>query len=102
MGKDRIWRWFLRAAISALGIVAVVYAADYLSFRYHLPASRTLLSTIQINVFYRTPHQDGRFEVSEGDPESQVCVHTIFSHAGYPPCWRTKNETWIDLPVLLK
>jgi hypothetical protein len=28
--------------------------------------------------------------------------HTLFSHAGYPPCWRTKHENWIDLPLKLE
>ena len=97
MASGDIWRWIKRAAILALGIVAAVYVADYVSFSYHFPASRTLFSTIEIKVFYLIPHEDGRIEVSEGDPESQVCVHTLFSHAGYPPCWRTKHEKWIDL-----
>jgi hypothetical protein len=60
-------------------------AADYVNFSYHFPASRTLLSTIEIKVFYLVPHKDGRIEVSEGDPESQVCEHTVFSHAGICP-----------------
>jgi len=102
MARGDIWRWFKRAAILAPGIFSAVYAADYLSFNGHFPASRALFSTVEINVFYRTPHEDGRVEVSEGDPDSQVCAHALFSQAGYPPCWRTKNEKWIDVPVLLK
>jgi hypothetical protein len=102
MASGQMWRWIKVAAISILGIFAAAYAADYVSFSFHFPASRTLFSTIEVNVFYRIPHTDGRIEVSEGDPESQVCVHTLFSHAGDPPCWRTKNEKWIDVPVLLK
>jgi hypothetical protein len=61
------------------------------------PTSRTRLNRFSIRLV-----DDSRIEVSEGDPESQVCVQTLFSHAGYPPCWRTKNEKWIDVPVLLK
>jgi hypothetical protein len=97
MASGDIRRWIRRAAILALGIVAAAYAADFASFSYHFPASRTLLSTIEIKVFYLMPRKDGQLEVSEGDPESQVCAHTLFSHAGYPPCWRTKHEKWIDL-----
>jgi hypothetical protein len=97
MASGDIWRWIRRAAIFALSIVVAGYAADYVSFRYHFPASRTLFSTIEIKVFYLVPQKDGRVEVSEGDPENQVCAHTLFSHAGYPPCWRTKQEKWIDL-----
>jgi hypothetical protein len=97
MATGDLWQWVKGAAILALGIVAAAYAADYASFSYHFPASRTLLSTIEIKVFYLMPRKDGRLEVSEGDPETQVCAHTLFSHAGYPPCWRTKHEKWIDL-----
>jgi hypothetical protein len=97
MANDNIRRWIQRAIILALGIIVAAYAADYVSFSYHLPASRTLLSTIEIKVLYLMPRKDGRLEVSECDPESQVCAHTLFSQAGYPPCWRTKHEKWIDL-----
>jgi len=97
MASGHIWEWIKRAAILVLGIVVAAYAADYLSFYYQFPASRTLLSTIEVDVFILVPHKDGRVEVIESAPESRVCAHTLFSHAGYPPCWRTKHEKWIDL-----
>jgi hypothetical protein len=97
MASGDLRRSIKRAAILTLGIIAIAYAFDYVSFSYHLPASRTLLSTIEIKVFYMMPRKDGRLEVSEGDTENQICAHTLFSHAGYPPCWRTKQEKWIDL-----
>jgi hypothetical protein len=97
MASGRIGQWIKRAAILVFGVVVAAYAADYLSFSRHFPASRTLISTIKVNVFYLVPHKDGKVEVIESDPESQVCAHTLFSQAGYPPCWRTKNEKWIDL-----
>jgi hypothetical protein len=97
MAAGHIRRWIKRGAILVLGIVIAAYAADYLSFRYHFPASRTLLSTVNVEVFILVPHKDGRVEVIQSDPKSLVCAHTMFSHAGYPPCWRTKHEEWIDL-----
>jgi len=97
MAGGDLGRSIKRAAMLAFGIIAVAYAVDYVSFSFHLPASRTLLSTIEIKVFYLMPRKDGRIEVSEGDPESQICAHTLFSHAGYTPCWRTRHEKWIDL-----
>ena len=48
MANGDIRRWIQGAAILALGIVAAAYAADYVSFSFHFPASRTLLSTIEI------------------------------------------------------
>jgi hypothetical protein len=97
MANVDIRRWVQRAIIFVLGIMVAAYAADYVSFCYHFRPSRTLLSTIEIKVFYLIPHKDGRIEVSEANPESQVCAHTLFSQGGYPPCWRTKHEKWIDL-----
>ena len=97
MASGHIWQWIKRAAILVLGSTVAAYAADYLSFRYHFPASRTLLSTVKVDVFILVPHKDGRVEVILGDPESRVCGHTLFSQAGDLPCWRTKHEKWIDL-----
>jgi hypothetical protein len=91
MASLQISRRIKRTAIFALGIFATVYGADYVIFSCCFRANRSLFSTIEINVFYRIPHEGGRIEVSEGDPESQVCVRTIFSHAGHSPCSRVKN-----------
>ena len=94
---DLIRQWLKRAAILVITVFVTVYIVDYLSFRLHFPPNRTLLSTINVDVFYMVPRKDGKVEVSQGDSESVVCAHTLFSQTGYPACWRTKREKWIDL-----
>lgn len=97
MARSDIRRWIERVVIFAFAIFAAVYIGDFVSFDCHFPPSRTLFSTINVKVFYMIPIKGGRFQVEEADPETQVCSHSVFSQGAYLPCWRTKNEKWIDL-----
>ena len=82
----------------AFGIVvfsALLYAGDYLSVRHRMAQGkpRDPLETMKIQPTYVIPHKDGRAEIIFGDPETQVCVHSLFPHLGYTPCWYVKRQS---------
>jgi len=97
MTRRDIRRWVENAIIILLGIFAAIYIGDFVTFKCHFPPGRTLLSTINVKVFYMIPIKGGKVQIEEADPETQVCSHSLFSQGGYPPCWRTKNVKWVDL-----
>jgi hypothetical protein len=67
---------------------AALYGADWLVFRVRLAHSpSSAIGTIQVEPEYAVPEKSGRAEVYFGDTETDKCVHAIFPHAGYPPCW---------------
>ncbi len=92
-----IRRWTENAIVIVLGIFAAAYIGDFVIFKFHLPPSRNLLSSINVKVFYMIPIKGGKVQIEEADPQTQICSRSLFSQGGYPPCWRTKNEKWIDL-----
>jgi hypothetical protein len=45
-----------------------------------------------VRTLYAVPRKDGKAELDFGDPETQTCVHSLFPHLGYDPCWYTKRQ----------
>jgi hypothetical protein len=90
----RAWRIVRWMALVAVACVAIVYAADDLSVRHRM-AHRTKtdpLETTQVRPFYAVPLKNGRDEFDFGDTEAQTCVHSLFPHLGYNPCWYMKRQ----------
>jgi len=79
-----------------VALAAVVYAGDFLwfEFRIHNPKPNDPLETITF--FYATGVKGGKVEVFDDQPQTQICVHSIFPHQGYRPCWRF-NRSRIQL-----
>ena len=67
--------------------LAGLYAGDYLSARYRIPGNRQTLGSVQVKTLYAVRLKSGRIEYSQGDPETQTCVRSLFPHLGYTPCW---------------
>ena len=41
-----------------------------------------------MTVYYATDVKGGKVEVFYDQPQTQTCVHSLFPHGGYKPCWR--------------
>ena len=79
-----------------VALAALVYAGDFVwfEFRIHNPKINDPLETITF--FYATGVKGGKVEVFYDQPQTQICVHSIFPHGGYRPCWRF-NRSHIQL-----
>jgi hypothetical protein len=62
-------------------------------------APRGPLDTVQIQRTYEIPHKDGRAEFAFAEPQTVPCVHSIFPHLGYSPCWYLKRHTQQTIPM---
>jgi len=87
----RIVRWILLALVTC---VAILYIGDYLRVRYRMARKTKTdpLETTQVRPLYAVPLKNGKDEFDFGDTETQTCVHALFPHFGYNPCWYTKRE----------
>jgi hypothetical protein len=84
----------LLRTIAALVLVALfVYAGDYLSVRYKIPNGRDQFSNVTIQPYYAIHEKNGRTEYDFAQPETQVCIHSLFPHFGYSPCWYVNRHT---------
>ena len=81
-----------RAIWGVIVVVALVYGGDYFWARQRMRGVNSsvnpgALGTVMVHREYDVPRKDGRVEFDMEPPEAQTCIHAIFSHFGYEPCW---------------
>jgi hypothetical protein len=69
--------------------IAAVYAGDYFLAAHRMsgPQGADDLGSVTVVPTYVIPHKDGRAEIIVGDATTQTCIHSLFPHFGYTPCW---------------
>ena len=76
-----------RVLILAALLLSVLYIGDYLSVRYRIQNRRDPFGAVEIQRYYAVKQKDGKTEFIFDQPETQVCVHSLFPHFGSSPCW---------------
>ena len=87
--------------LKVIGFVIVVslvgiYVSDWIWIEYRLGHATTTDALGTATFYYATMLKNGRLEVFYNQPQSEVCVYSLFPHAGYRPCWyavRSKVRT---------
>lgn len=92
-GKKRLKSVLLRVAGAGVILALLTYVGDYLSVRYKIPNNRDPFSTVTIQPYYAIHEKNGRTEYDFAQPQSQVCIHSLFPHFGYSPCWYLNRHT---------
>jgi hypothetical protein len=62
---------------------AILYVADYASVR--LAPDR--FGSVVVTRYYVIPKKNGKTEFVFQPAQLQQCVHSLFAHEGYLPCW---------------
>jgi hypothetical protein len=83
----------LRIVGAAILLTLITYVGDYLSVRYKIPKGRDPFSSVTIHSYYAIHEKNGRTEYDFAQPETQVCVRSLFPHFGYSPCWYVNRHT---------
>jgi hypothetical protein len=83
----------LRIAAAIVILALLTYVGDYLSVRFKIPNGRDPFSTVTIQPYYAIHEKNGRTEYDYAQPQTQVCVRSIFPHFGYSPCWYVNRHT---------
>jgi hypothetical protein len=85
----KLKQWIL----AVLAVVALTYAADDVSVRFKLPASRQTLGSVQVRKVYAVKRKNGSTEFLFDDPVNVSCVNSLVPHVGLSPCWYLKRHT---------
>jgi hypothetical protein len=80
--------FFLVAAAVAL----IAYVADYAVFRSRL-ATNSAFGQVTISSYDAVQQKNGKTVFLFNPPQPQTCVHTLFQHAGFSPCWYLQRHT---------
>jgi hypothetical protein len=78
----------LKRVIGALVVSFLsVYAVDYLLLRHKMSNADQAVAFGTVTTFYATPTKNGKMEIFTDQPQTETCVHSLFPHSGYRPCW---------------
>jgi hypothetical protein len=82
----RIAGWVLGALLIAAGIA---YLADSLYIRHELVGTNSAAAFGNVRFYLK----NGKFTIYQDSPQNEVCVHALFPHYGYKPCWFARRNT---------
>ena len=76
-----------RTLVAALVSLSILYIGDYVSIRYRMAKNRAPFGAVTVQRYYAVPQKNRKTEFYFDQPETQTCVHSLFPHFGYSPCW---------------
>jgi hypothetical protein len=93
-----------RILVGALAALALLYLVDYLSVRIRAmhPKPTDPFESLSTLRMLAIPQKNGKtdYEVDSQDPNTTVtCVHSLFPHMGYSPCWYIKPRINQPIPM---
>jgi hypothetical protein len=91
--KHFLKRLILAALFIVCSIALISYATDYVAFRYRVVTERQPFGQITINSYDAVQQKNGKTEFIFNPPQPQTCVHALFPHAGFVPCWYLQRHT---------
>ncbi len=93
-----------RALIGVVLTLGTFYCSDYLYVRIRMlhPKPADPFESLKSLRVLAIPEKNGKteYEVDAQNPEQTVtCVHSLFPHNGYSPCWYVKPRINQPLPM---
>ena len=85
--RHRLKRFLLAGISLVLSAAAIAYALDYGLFRYRVATNRQAFGQVTVTRYDAVLKKNDKTEFLFNPPEEQTCVHSLFPHAGYVPCW---------------
>lgn len=79
--------------LSVLAITILAYVIDYAVFRYRVAANRQPYGQVMVQSYDAVGEKNGKTEFIFNPPENQTCVHALFPHSGYEPCWYLQSHS---------
>jgi len=79
--------------ISLVVLLALAYAVDYLVIRYRVAEKRNPFGTVTVHSYYAIEEKNRKTEYIFNGDQDVTCVHSLFPHLGYAPCWYLNQHT---------
>lgn len=75
------------------GLLGILYAGDYALLRYRVASAGNAFGSVAVSSYYAVQEKNNKTEYIFKNQENQTCVHSLFSHLGYVPCWYLNRHT---------
>jgi len=80
------------APLLLFGLLCLVYLADYAVLKYRVAENRGALGTVTVYSYYAIQKKGNKVEYVFNGTQNETCVHTLFPHMGYAPCWYVERH----------
>ena len=95
-----------RVFLIAVMLVAILYIYDALSVRHRMSAQKQgdPFDVVVHPRILAIPHKGNRVEFAldaQSPMESESCVHSVFPHFGYTPCWYVNRRARNPIPMVI-
>lgn len=92
--------------IASVALLAIVYAYDALSVRHRMSAQKQgdPFDSITYPHLLAIPQKGNKvdYELDATSPMQTVpCVHSLFSHYGYTPCWYVRRNARLPTQMMI-
>jgi hypothetical protein len=93
-----------RVLMSVALVLGLIYGGDYLYVRARMlhPTPTVPFESLKTLRVLAIPEKNGKteYEVDAQNPEQTVtCVHSLFPHSGFSPCWYVKPRINQPIPM---
>ena len=85
--RVRLRRIFVAVILTVVGAAVLAYGLDYAVFRVRAAINRNAYGSVTVNHYYAVLQKNGKTQFIFDPPQAQTCVHALFPHAGWLPCW---------------
>ena len=85
--RVRLKRIFLGTIAAIITAAALSFVVDYAVFRLRVQANWNPYGSVTVERYYAVAQKNGKTEFIFNPPQAETCVHTLFPHAGWLPCW---------------
>ncbi len=100
---DRVVFIAKRALLALLIFAAVLYVGDYVSARVRLMHAKPgdPLEDVTLQRYYAVSEKGQKLEYIPADPQTVTCLHSLFPHMGYNPCWYVNRLNNQPIPMTI-
>lgn len=91
--KERLKFYAQRVAAGLLAALLLLYIGDYCLVRVQAmhASPGSPFEDVTLNRLIAISEKGQKTEYVQADPQTVTCVHSIFPHMGYNPCWYVKS-----------
>ena len=82
-----------RSLLVILAAVALVFLGDDLLLRFRIHQGGNPYGQVTVHRLDAIPEKNGKVEYVPEEPVAETCIHSLFPHIGYLPCWYLSRRT---------
>ena len=71
----------------------MAYVGESLYIRHEAAGADSAAAFGNVRFYYATKEKGGKYIIFQDSPQNEVCVHALFPHYGYKPCWFASRNT---------